>query len=66
MRELTMDEMQQVGGGNSGAGAFTAVVTAFKVGWEAGSYVYENMDTETQDAVGGTVDQMLINTGLKS
>lgn len=47
MTELSLDELDQVSGGNP----VSAVVSAARAGWAIGSAIYDRYDTQIQDAI---------------
>lgn len=61
MRELTMEEIGHVSGGNT----VLNLITAFKYGWAVGTAYYNSLSTEEQDAIGGSIDAALDNFGIK-
>lgn len=62
MRALEINELACVTGGDDYA---EAIGEAFRVGSEIGEFIYDNMSADLQTTIGGTVDAILSNAGMK-
>jgi hypothetical protein len=62
MRTLSLAEIDNVSGGDP----VSDLVPAFRTGVELGSSIYSSLSEDVQNAIGGTIDAALVNTGAKA
>ena len=57
---ITDKQSESIGGGN----ALLDLWTIAKEGWGAGNAIYNSLSYDTQNTIGGTIDQALYNIGV--